>query len=70
VFSCNPEIDGTRTDLLLQAIEQAYADKMDIVNMSLGSGSDWPNSLESDIVSILAEKGIVVVAAQGNFHLN
>lgn len=69
VFSCNPEIEGTRSDLLLQAIEQAYVDGMDIVNMSLGSGSDWPNSLEAHIVSILTEKGIVVVAAQGNIDL-
>ncbi|MFT3942499.1 MAG: S8 family serine peptidase [Ancrocorticia sp.] len=64
VFGC----DGTTDDtIILQAMEQAFHDDMDVVNLSLGSPMAWwvdyPTAVAADN---LASAGITVVAAQGN----
>lgn len=64
VFGC----EGTTDDeVILQAMERAFHDGMNVVNLSLGSplawSSDYPTSVAADN---LAKAGITVVASQGN----
>jgi minor extracellular serine protease Vpr len=58
---------GTGTSVqVIAAIEKAVEDKMDIINLSLGSsvnGPDWPTSLA---VNKAVELGVSVVTANGN----
>jgi subtilisin family serine protease len=66
VFSCDKKkSEKTSTEVLLRAMERAMIDEMDVINMSIGCGSAWPQYLESKVASILAKNGITVVAAQG-----
>ncbi|MFX3624429.1 MAG: S8 family serine peptidase [Ectobacillus sp.] len=54
------------TETVLEAIEQAIADRVDVLNLSLGNevnGPDWPTSTA---LNKAAEMGIVAVAASGN----
>ncbi|KAG0330361.1 hypothetical protein BGZ99_004731 [Dissophora globulifera] len=63
VFPCT----GTsKDDIIIAALEQAYTDGMDIVNLSLGGGSSWANTALSKVAGTLASMGVVVVAAIGN----
>ncbi|KAI9227669.1 MAG: peptidase S8/S53 domain-containing protein [Piptocephalis tieghemiana] len=63
IFSCSGYVDQ---HIVMQALERAYADGMDIINLSFGVGSGWASSPESLMVSQLVSKGILVVAAVGN----
>ncbi|KAF9353893.1 hypothetical protein BGX34_011306 [Mortierella sp. NVP85] len=63
VVSCK----GTgRFDVLLKAMERAAKDKMDIINMSLGYGSDYMSNPVAVLADKLTAQGVVVVAAAGN----
>jgi len=39
VFGC---VGSTADDVILEALERAYADGMQVINQSLGSGRQWP----------------------------
>jgi len=54
------------TEQILAAIEQAIKDKVDIVNLSLGSEVNGPDLPISTALNKAVEKGIVAVAAAGN----
>ena len=54
------------TEQILAAIEKAVKDKMDILNLSLGSDINGPDLPISIALNKLVEKGIVAVAAAGN----
>jgi len=63
VFGC----DGSTTaDIMIEAMERAYADRMDVVNMSIGAARQWPQYPTAVAASRLVKKGIVVVASIGN----
>ena len=64
VFGCT----GTTTaDIVLAAMERVAADGADVLNMSLGSALQWPQSPEAAAASRLVQKNkIVVVASAGN----
>lgn len=63
VFGC----DGSTTeDIMLAAMEQVMRDKMDILNMSIGSAYQWPDYPTAQAASRLVQRGIVVVASIGN----
>lgn len=63
VFGC----DGSTTDaIMLAAMERAYKDHMDVLNMSIGSAFEWPQSPTAVAASRLVRKGMVVVASIGN----
>ncbi|WP_318246264.1 S8 family serine peptidase [Bacillus sp. PS06] len=54
------------SDQVIAAIDKAIADKVDIINLSLGNnvnGPDWPTSLA---LNKATEKGIVAVTSSGN----
>ncbi|KAG0046827.1 hypothetical protein BGZ83_008005 [Gryganskiella cystojenkinii] len=63
VFPCS----GTsKDDVIMAALERAYTDGMDIVNLSLGGGSAWANTPLARVAGALTNLGVVVVAAIGN----
>ena len=63
VFGCN---GSTSSDIIVEALERAYADGMQVVNQSLGSGRQWPQYPTAQATSRLAAKGVVMVASIGN----
>lgn len=63
VFGCG----GTTTsDIILAAMERALVDGMQVINMSIGARSQWPQYPTGQAASRLANKGVVVVASIGN----
>jgi minor extracellular serine protease Vpr len=58
---------STTGDIIVEALEDAYADGMDIVNMSLGAsfawGQDYPTTAASNE---LAAQGVAVINSAGN----
>ena len=63
VFGCE---GSTNDDVILAALERALKDKVNVVNMSLGSPFGWPNSPTAKASDRLVKRGIVVVASAGN----
>lgn len=63
VFGC---AGSTHTDVILAAIERAFADRMDIVNLSLGAGRGWPQDFLSVALSRMLDFGVIPVASAGN----
>lgn len=60
-------LGSTTSDVIVEALEDAYEDGMDIVNMSLGAtfawGQDYPTTRASNE---LANNGVVVINSAGN----
>ncbi|KAJ1928957.1 hypothetical protein IWQ60_001598 [Tieghemiomyces parasiticus] len=54
--------------VIIQALEQAFLDGMQVVNLSLGSDGSWGTSTVSIALERLANKGVVVVSAAGNAY--
>lgn len=63
VFGCN---GSTTADVMIAAMEQAYADGMQVLNMSIGSSFQWPQYPTAQAADRLVKKGMVVVASIGN----
>ncbi|KAI7825577.1 peptidase S8/S53 domain-containing protein, partial [Kickxella alabastrina] len=63
IFGCPGNGTGQSAD---DAMEAAYADGMDVINMSFGGGSGWSEDPLSVAASRLVRKGIVMVASAGN----
>ncbi len=58
---------STDTDIILKALTKAKADKMNIVNLSIGSNFDsWPSYPDAVAAANLAKAGVVVVVSAGN----
>jgi subtilisin family serine protease len=63
VFGC----EGTTTsEIMLDAMELAARDRVDVVNMSIGSALQWPQYPTAQAADRLVRRGIVVVASAGN----
>jgi minor extracellular serine protease Vpr len=64
VFGCNGSTDS---DIMIAAMERAYSDGAQVVNMSIGAAlvnfPDYPTSVAADN---LVDRGIVVVTSIGN----
>lgn len=67
VFGCD---GSTTSDIMLAAMERAYRDGMDVLNISIGSAYQWPQYPTAVAASRLVQKGIVVVASIGNSGAN
>ncbi|KAI8804119.1 peptidase S8/S53 domain-containing protein, partial [Cladochytrium replicatum] len=65
VFGCD---GATDTAVILQAIQRAFSDGMEVINMSLGSdGGFGVNDPEVDLINAISATGKVIFAiAQGN----
>ncbi len=64
VFSCQSGL--TSSDIIIAAMERALADKMQIVNISIGGFGEWPQFPDAQAATRLVNKGVVVVASIGN----
>jgi subtilisin family serine protease len=67
VFGC---VGSTTSDVMLAAMERAYEDGMQVLNMSIGSSYQWPQYPTAVAASELVRKGVVVVASIGNSGAN
>jgi minor extracellular serine protease Vpr len=67
VFGCE---GSTTSDIILAALEMAWKDRMDVVNMSLGAAFQWPQYPTAVASDRLVKKGVVVVASAGNSGAN
>jgi minor extracellular serine protease Vpr len=67
VFGC---AGSTTSDIMLMAMERAYRDHMQVINMSIGSAFQWPQYPTAVAASRLVKKGVVVVASIGNNGAN
>ncbi len=63
VFGCS---GSSGDDVIMAALERAYDDGMDVVNMSLGADYTWPQSPLGKASDRLVKHGVIVVAAMGN----
>jgi subtilisin family serine protease len=63
VFGCQ---GSTTADVLLDAMELAFDDRADVVNMSIGGALQWPQYSTARAADRLVRRGVVVVASIGN----
>jgi subtilisin family serine protease len=64
VFGC---ANSTDNDNIVAALQMAYDDHVQVVNMSIGDDyASWPEEPTAQTSDELVKKGIVVVAAEGN----
>ena len=63
VFGC---AGSTTTDIIVEALERAFEDGADVVNMSIGAAFQWPQDPSAQAANRLARRGITVVASIGN----
>jgi subtilisin family serine protease len=63
VFGCD---GSTTTDILLEAMELAFDNRADVVNMSIGAARQWPQYPTALAADRLVRHGVVVVASIGN----
>ena len=63
VFGCE---GSTFADIMIAAMERALADRMDVLNMSIGAAYQWPQYPTAQAADRLVNKGIVVVCSAGN----
>jgi minor extracellular serine protease Vpr len=67
VFGCQ---GSSSADVIVAALERAFLDGMDVVNMSLGAAYQWPQYPSALVSNRLVQKGVVVVASAGNNGAN
>lgn len=63
VFGC---AGSSSSDVIVEALERAYADGMQVINQSLGAARQWPQYPTAQASTRLVNKGVVVVASIGN----
>nr|XP_019010811.1 peptidase [Kwoniella pini CBS 10737]OCF49592.1 peptidase [Kwoniella pini CBS 10737] len=63
VFGCN---GATTDDIVLQAMQRAYDDGVDVINLSVGETSGWTESMLSVFASRLSSAGVVLSISAGN----
>lgn len=64
VFGCT---EATSEDVVVAAIQRAYADGCDIINLSIGyEGGGYQDSPISHLIDTISQKGVLVVASAGN----
>ena len=57
---------GTASDIIAAAMERAFLDGMDVINLSLGGGSAWAGYPTAVAGDRLSKAGLIVIAAMGN----
>ncbi|WP_034387972.1 S8 family serine peptidase [Deinococcus sp. YIM 77859] len=67
VFGCE---GSTSADIMLQAMERAEADGMQVLNMSIGASFQWPEYPTAKAASRLAKRGMIVTVSAGNSGTN
>lgn len=67
VFGCE---GSTSADIMVAAMERAYNDGAQILNMSIGSTFQWPQYPTAAAADRLVDRGVVVVTSAGNAGAN
>jgi minor extracellular serine protease Vpr len=67
VFGCEGSVENS---IVIDALNQAAVDDVDVINMSLGSPYGSPDDPETQAVDTLVKAGISVVASAGNSGTN
>jgi minor extracellular serine protease Vpr len=67
VFGCT---GSTFADIMIAAMEMALADRMHVLNMSIGAAFQWPQYPTGQASDRLVNRGMVVVASIGNSGAN
>jgi minor extracellular serine protease Vpr len=67
VFGCE---GSTTADIMISAMEMALRDRMDVLNMSIGSAFTWPQYPTATASDRLVRRGVSVVASIGNSGAN
>ncbi|ORY08178.1 subtilisin-like protein, partial [Basidiobolus meristosporus CBS 931.73] len=67
VFGCT---GGAPSDMIIKAIEKSVADKMDVINLSLGSPLPFPDDPITRAINRAAEAGVVPCISAGNDGMN
>jgi subtilisin family serine protease len=67
VFGCD---GNTSADIMLAAMERVLADRMDVLNMSIGAAFQWPQYPTAQGADRLVQRGVVVVTSAGNSGAN
>ncbi|HYF94233.1 MAG TPA: S8 family serine peptidase [Symbiobacteriaceae bacterium] len=63
--------DGpTSSDVIVAAMEAAYEDRADVINMSLGASFQWPKYPTGVAADRMVNRGIVVATSAGNSGAN
>ncbi|KAG0211482.1 hypothetical protein BGX28_007843 [Mortierella sp. GBA30] len=63
VYGCS---GGAADDVILSAMEMAFNDGMDVINMSLGGGSAYKYNAQAVLAEKLIARGMALAAAAGN----
>ncbi len=63
VFGCG---NSTSSDIMLQAMEMASGDGVQVVNMSIGADRQWPSYPTAAAATRLVNQGVSVVCSAGN----
>ena len=63
VFGCAGSVDDA---VIISALNRAMRDKIDVVNLSLGSSYGSSGTAETDTVDTISKAGVTVVASAGN----
>ncbi|KAI8872247.1 subtilisin-like protein, partial [Ramicandelaber brevisporus] len=65
VFGCgaSPQTDA---EVIVMAMQAAYRDGMNVINLSIGGGSAWPEYPTAAAGSYLSSRGTIVVGSAGN----
>jgi len=63
VFGCK---GSTNDDIIMQAIERAYTNGAQVINLSLGSDNQWSGNFYAMALGRVLSLGVVPVAAAGN----
>ena len=66
IYKIFPCVDSARMSIIMRALELAYHDGMDIVNLSVGGFSGWDNTPYCNLIDKLSELGMTIVICQGN----
>ncbi|ORX95027.1 subtilisin-like protein [Basidiobolus meristosporus CBS 931.73] len=64
IFGC--KADTTNDEYIIQALEMAVRDEMDVINLSLGSPVPWGETLAAKAVNRAVSRGASVVVSFGN----
>ena len=63
VFGCD---GSTSQDLVIDALARAFADGVQVIQMSIGGANGWSEVMDSVIASRIASRGVFVSVAAGN----
>ncbi|KAI7867740.1 peptidase S8/S53 domain-containing protein [Spinellus fusiger] len=63
IFGCH---SGASEDTVIKAMEMAYEEGCNVINLSLGVENAWPEDAMAVVADRLVQKGVIVVGVAGN----